>query len=59
MKASEYIKELKKLMGEYGDLEMCIECLNEESGLWDKIPSEPVFCDTISGTCFVGISEEE
>jgi hypothetical protein len=59
MKASLYIKELKKLIDVYGDLEMCIEKLDEDTELWEKIPSCPVFCKTISGVCFVGISEDE
>lgn len=59
MKASKYIKELKRLIDDYGDLEVCVQVLNDETGIWDKIPSQPIFIQTLSGIYFVGILEEE
>lgn len=63
MKASKYIKELKKLIDEYGDLEVCSQHYNPETKLWETGPCKPDFWfratgDGNSESCFGSIWED-
>ena len=62
MKASLYIKELKKLIDEYGDLEVCVGEFDHEINDNVIIPCMPVFgyqCFANGLNCFGSVPDEE
>ena len=64
MKASLYIKELKKLIDEYGDLEMSMQDYDPKMKLWNTFPCKPDFWHRAygkenTGDCFGSVPEEE
>lgn len=66
MKASQYIKELQKLMDEYGDLEVCDQAFDDDTKEYLSYPAKPNFWHRVKinskgkvfiMNCFGGVPE--